>query len=328
MVQAQRRGKRAIRLHPYYQSGNDATIMTGDSASLLASVPSGCVSLVLTSPPYNIGKPYEGIVSPEAYRGTLRKVIDQCARVTSRGGSLCFQVGSTFDENGGLVLLDRLIDELVAEVAGEHQLVLRNRIIWHFGHGLHATQRFSGRYETLLWYTKGGEYTFNLDDVRVPQKYPGKRSYKGPSSGKLSGNPLGKNPADFWVADADVWDIPNVKSNHREKTEHPCQFPLELAARVVLAFTNVGQRVLDPFGGAGTTAAAAILLRRRAISIDTISEYSRISRARVRDAWDGKLRYRGSGPVAEPSCGSAVAQLPQSFARARAKAGKKDLAKI
>jgi len=87
---------------------------------------------------------------------------------------------------------------------------LRNRIIWHFGHGLHAKNRFSGRYETILWFTKTNEYIFNLDPVRVPQKYPGKKHFKGPNKGKLSCNPKGKNPSD-------IWEIPNVKSNHVEK---------------------------------------------------------------------------------------------------------------
>lgn len=62
----------------------------------------------------------------------------------------------------------------------------------------------------ILWFTKGEQSVFNLDDVRVPQKYPGKKSYKGPNKGNLSGNPLGKNPSD-------VWDIPNVKAMHVEK---------------------------------------------------------------------------------------------------------------
>ena len=98
---------------------------------------------------------------------------------------------------------------------------MRNRIIWTFEHGLHCANRFSGRYETIAWFTKGSDYTFNLDPVRVPQKYPGKKYYKGPKVGQYSSNPLGKNPGDLWI-------IPNVKHNHPEKTEHPCQFPADL----------------------------------------------------------------------------------------------------
>lgn len=73
---------------------------------------------------------------------------------------------------------------------------LRNRIIWQYGHGLHSQRRFSGRYETVMWYTKTDDYHFDLDPVRVPSKYPGKKHYRGPKKGQYSGNANGKNPED------------------------------------------------------------------------------------------------------------------------------------
>ena len=94
---------------------------------------------------------------------------------------------------------------------------MKNRIVWHFEHGLHLKHKFSGRYETILWFVKTDKYIFDLDKVRVPQKYPGKVGYKGKNKGKYSGNIKGKNPSDVWI-------IPNVKSFHKEKTIHPCQF--------------------------------------------------------------------------------------------------------
>ena len=141
------------------------------------------------------------------------------------------------------------------------QLLLRNRIVWTFGHGLNSEHRFSGRHETNLWFTKGNDYIFNLDCVRVPQKYPGKTFFKGKRKGEISGNPLGKNPTD-------VWDIPNVKANHVEKTEHPCQFPEALAQRLILALTNESDIVLDPFLGSGTTALACHLNNRRFVGFE------------------------------------------------------------
>ena len=72
-----------------------------------------------------------------------------------------------------------------------------------------------------------GRLLLDVDPIRVPQKYPNKKAFKGPNVGKLTGHPLGKNPGD-------VWTIPNVKSNHVEKTDHPCQFPVELVERLVL----------------------------------------------------------------------------------------------
>lgn len=163
-------------------------------------------------------------------------------RALKRGGSLCWQVGHHV--NKGVVTP---LDAIAYTIFSKHKdLLLRNRIVWTFAHGVHASRRFSGRHETVLWFTKGTDYTFDLDSVRVPQKYPGKRYYKGPKKGELSGNPLGKNPSD-------VWDIPNVKANHIEKTEHPCQFPVALAQRLIRALTKPGELIVDPFLGSGTS---------------------------------------------------------------------------
>lgn len=163
------------------------------------------VQLVVTSPPYNLNKEYEKrvgvVVGLQVYINALAPILFEIVRVLKPGGSLCWQVGN-FVHDGGVFPLDIAFDE----VWRNRGLKLRNRIIWRFEHGLHAQHRFSGRYETIMWYTKDaerGNYVFNLDAVRVPQKYPGKKHYKGPKRGQLSGNPLGNNPGD-------VWDIPNV----------------------------------------------------------------------------------------------------------------------
>lgn len=200
-------------------------------------------------------------------------------------------------------------------------LQLRNRIVWHFGHGLHASRRFSGRYETLLWFTKSNDYNFNLDAVRVPAKYPGKTHYRGPKRGQISGNPLGKNPSDFWEFLQDewnsgLWDIPNVKSNHPEKTIHPCQFPVELVERCVLALTNPGDYVLDPYGGVGSAAIAALKNGRRAISVDKESKYVEIARHRIQDLERGQLVMRKLGtPVYQPSGKEKAARIPAEWSR-------------
>lgn len=149
-----------------------------------------------------------------------------------------------------------------------------------------------------MWFSKSEEYTFNLDAVRVPQKYPGKKYFKGPRRGELSGNPLGKNPSD-------VWDIPNVKSNHVEKTEHPCQFPVELIERLVLSMTDPGDWVLDPFLGTGTSAIAALIHDRKAIGAEIVSKYVKIAKERVKLAEQGKLRVRPiERPVYDPGAPS------------------------
>jgi len=172
---------------------------------------------------------------------------------------------------------------------------LRNRIVWRFGHGLHCTNRLSGRYETINWWTKGDDYTWDLDPIRVPSKYPNKRHFKGPKVGQLSGNPKGKNPSD-------VWDFPNVKSNHPEKTSHPCQFPVELVERLVLSMTDEGDAVFDPYMGVGSAIVAAVKHNRRGFGCDTVQEYVRIAFERMKNLEAGTLRLRPMNkPIYDPA---------------------------
>jgi adenine-specific DNA-methyltransferase len=269
-----------VRLSSEFDHSSDVILYQGDCNELLSKIPDGFVKLVVTSPPYNLGKSYESRLDIEEYLAQQRKVITECVRVLDDRGSICWQVGNYVD-NGEIIPLDIALFPIFAKLG----LHLRNRIVWHFGHGLHASKRFSGRYEVILWFTKGKEYTFNLDAVRIPQKYPEKKYFKGPKKGQLSGNPLGKNPGD-------IWEIPNVKANHIEKTIHPCQFPVELIERLVLALTDEGDWVLDPFMGVGTTALAALIHDRRAIGAEVMPEYVEIGRERIQLAEQGTLLIR------------------------------------
>jgi len=268
---------------------NEVTLYNGDCLRFLETIPDASVQLVVTSPPYNIGKEYEDVLDIEVYKAQQRQVIQECVRVLKPEGSICWEVGN-YVRNGEIIPLDILLYDCFTEQG----LKLRNRIVWHFGHGLHCKNRFSGRYETINWFTKSDGYVFNLDPVRVPQKYPGKKHFKGPNRGKYSGNPLGKNPSD-------VWDIPNVKSNHVEKTAHPCQFPVALVQRLVMSMTNEGDLVFDPFMGVGTTAIAAVINGRRAAGAEMLKVYYDIAVERLRKAQWGDLRIRPDRPVYEPS---------------------------
>jgi adenine-specific DNA-methyltransferase len=269
-----------LKIVPTFDRTADLILFEGDCLELLPQIPDEFAKLVVTSPPYNLGKPYETRLNVNEYLAQQRNVIEQCVRVLHREGSICWQVGNYVD-NSEIIPLDVVLYPIFASLG----LHLRNRIIWHFGHGLHASKRFSGRYEVILWFTKTNDYTFNLDAVRVPQKYPQKKYFKGPKRGQLSGNPLGKNPSD-------VWEIPNVKANHVEKTAHPCQFPVELIERLVLSMTNEGDWVLDPFIGAGSTAIAALMHERKVIGAELMPEYVKLTRERIRQACQGTLRIR------------------------------------
>ena len=292
-----------------YRADADVVLYEGDRLDLLKSLPDESVKLVVTSPPYNIGKAYEKRSNLDTYLADQEDTIAQCARVLSCEGSLCWQVGNHIAKDGEVFPLDVLI----YPIAKKFNLKLRNRIIWHFGHGLHCSKRFSGRHETIIWFTRSDNYTFNLDPVRVPQKYPGKRNFKKNGSyGKLSCNPLGKNPSD-------MWEIPNVKNNHPEKTSHPCQFPIELVERLVLSMTNPGDVVLDPYLGAGSAACAAVLHGRRAFGSDTMPKYLEVARARIEEAAAGTLKRRVMGtPVYQPPVSGKLAELPEEFKKIRA----------
>ncbi len=270
--------KESIVLHP------------GDCLRFLKGIPDGTLQLIVTSPPYNIGKAYEKRLKLDNYLTQQAAIIAECVRCLAPSGSICWQVGNYVD-NGAIVPLDTILYPIFSSLG----LKMRNRIIWHFEHGLHCKNRFSGRYETLCWYTKSDRYVFNLDPVRVPQKYPGKRHFKGPKAGQYSSNPLGKNPGDLWV-------IPNVKSNHVEKTSHPCQYPVELIERLVLSLANEGDWVFDPFLGVGSTIIAAIRHGRRGAGCELVRDYVSVARRRIEDQLSGRLKTRPMNkPVYDPA---------------------------
>ena len=163
----------------------DIVLFPGDCLELLHTIPDESLTLVITSPPCNIGKEYEKRLKLESYLEQQAAVIRECVRCLSPHGSICWQVGNYVDD-GAIIPLDTALYPIFSSLG----LRMRNRIIWHFEHGLHCSRRFSGRYETIIWFTKTDKYAFNLDPVRVPQKYPGKKHFKGPNAGKYSCNPL------------------------------------------------------------------------------------------------------------------------------------------
>lgn len=278
-----------IKIVEKFDISENIVLFPGDCLELLKTIPNESLKLVVTSPPYNIGKEYEKRLKLELYIKQQATVIRECVRCLSRQGSICWQVGN-FVDRGSIVPLDTVLYPIFTDLG----LKMRNRIIWHFEHGLHCNQRFSGRYETIIWFTKSDDYIFHLDPVRVPQKYPGKKHFKGPNAGKYSCNPLGKNPGDLWT-------IPNVKSNHVEKTFHPCQFPVELIERLVLSMTNEGDWVFDPFLGTGTSIISAIRHNRRGAGAETINKYIKLAHQRIKQELAGTLRTRPMNkPVYDP----------------------------
>ncbi|MXX05254.1 MAG: site-specific DNA-methyltransferase [Gammaproteobacteria bacterium] len=271
-------------------ASGDFVVACRDNLEFMADLPDAKFKLIVTSPPYNLGKAYESRSSLDSYVADQDAVITECVRLLDQHGSICWQVGN-YVENGEIIPLDTILYPIFARLG----LKLRNRIIWHFGHGLHCTKRLSGRYETINWWTKDDDYTWRLDPIRVPSKYPNKRYFKGPKAGELSCNPKGKNPSD-------VWEFPNVKSNHPEKTIHPCQFPIELVERLVLSMTDEEDSVFDPYMGVGSAVIAALMHGRTGYGCDTSSEYVEIAQKRIDELQAGTLKTRPMNkPIYDPN---------------------------
>jgi len=297
-----------------FKAGYDVVIAQNDVLEFLNGVPKNTASLIVTSPPYNIGKIYEKRVELQKYLDWQKEVIKKCAEILKPEGSICWEIGNYIEEKEVFPL-----DVYFYDIFKDLGFKLRNRIVWHFEHGLHASLRFSGRYETILWFTKSDNYVFNLDPVRVPQKYKGKRNYKGKNKGKPSCNILGKNPSDVWSVvledwEKQIWDIPNVKSNHPEKTVHPSQYPIELVERLVLALTNENDTVFDPFLGVGSAIIAAVTNDRKGIGVDKEKTYTDLAYERVTKALEGTLRQRNLGtPIWKPNGNEKVFKIPEEW---------------
>jgi adenine-specific DNA-methyltransferase len=302
----------------YLQKAPKASFTLGDSNQKLDTLikQKKKFNLILTSPPYNMNKEYETHKLIDFHLEEIEQIIEKLVQLLDSKGSICWQVGNYIDRATKELLP---LDIFYYNIFKKKKLILRNRIIWHFEHGLHAKQRLSGRYETLLWFSKSNEYTFNLDNIRVPAKYPGKKYYKGEKKGQYSGNPLGKNPTDVWNIISEewktgLWHIPNVKANHKEKTVHPCQFPIELAERCILALTNEYDTVLDPYSGSGSTILAAFKNNRHSLGIEKNEEYIKISMQRLKLLKKRKLKTREIGtPIFVPNGNMSVAKKPSTF---------------
>jgi adenine-specific DNA-methyltransferase len=253
---------------PYYQNG-ECVIYNQDCIAAMQMLPDEFVHLTVTSPPYNIGKEYEEPIPLENYVKWCRLWMTEIYRLTTSNGALWLNLGYTQIPNRAkAVPLPYLLWD-------KSPFYLIQEIVWNYGAGVAGKNFFSPRNEKFLWYVKNeNQYTFNLDDVRDPDvKYPNQKK-----NGKIKVNPLGKNPTD-------VWQFPKVTSGKnrasKERTEHPAQFPTAVIERIIKASTNKGDVVLDPFLGSGTTAIAAINLKRPVVGFEIKENYCEIAATRI-----------------------------------------------
>ena len=132
-------------------------IYQGNCLTLLQSLPDDCIDLVVSSPPYNLGKEYEARMALEHYLEEQTVVLQECARVLKSTGSIFWQVGA-FSDKGMLIPLDIRFFPILESIG----LIPRNRIMWVRQHGLHGRRKFSCRHETILWFTASDNYFGSL----------------------------------------------------------------------------------------------------------------------------------------------------------------------
>lgn len=246
------------------------------SSELMKELPDKSVSLMVTSPPYNIdisygnkheggklvnskGKKYKDNLEEEEYRAMLSNVIAESKRVLKDDGQIWFNIKNRYSDdniNPPFWILEYFQD-----------MYLKNIVIWNFDWGGSTNKRFCSRYEYVFFFTKDKKnYTFNLDDVKIPALNYRPDRYKSQL----------KNPSD-------VWKISLVSGNSIERTNHPAQYPEELIERIIKTGTNTGDLVLDPFMGSGTTAVVAKRLGRQYVGYETELEFIEIANNRLQN---------------------------------------------
>jgi DNA modification methylase len=246
------------------------------SSENMKDIPNESVDLMVTSPPYNIdikygnkwkdrkvveskGKKYKDSLSEDEYKKILENVINETYRVLKPNGSVFFNMKNRIQKNV-LVPPFFILDFF-------EKMYLKNIIIWNFDWGGSTNKRFSSRYEYIFFFTKNKkEWVFNLDDISIPSVNFRPDRYKTQL----------KNPSD-------VWNIPMVSGSFSERTEHPAQYPEKLIERVIKAASNVGDLVLDPFLGSGTTAVVAKRFKRNFVGYEINKEYVDIAKKRLKN---------------------------------------------
>jgi len=245
-------------------------VVFGDCLDFLKEIPTESADLIVSSPPYNIGKTVNDRQPLDHYLDWQKEVLTECYRVLKTKGSIFWEIGTYIAPDGAHIPLDIKFFPIFEGLG----MIPRNRIVWIRPHGMHAKNKFSGRYETILWFTKSTDYKFFLDPIKVPQKYDNKKYWKGDKKGELSCDPMGKNVGD-------VWAFRNVRHNHEEDTIHPSQFPEDLVERIVLVTTEPYDVVLDPFMGTGSTAVVAKRFNRNFSGSEIDEKYVKIANQRL-----------------------------------------------
>lgn len=235
-------------------------IIVGDSLDKLKNIESESIDLIITDPPYNLSKDYgttRDKMIHDDYLEWLNMWLMECKRVLKKEGTIYVFMGV------------RYISYLYDILENGLGLNFNSWITWHYTQGIGKKKGFSPRHDDILMFTKSKKFTFNLDDIRIPQKY-----YRSVN------NMRGANPGD-------VWEFSHVHYSQKNRQIHPTQKPEGLIERMILASSNKGETVLDPFLGSGTTLRVAHYTNRKCIGIEINKEYVDISKKRLKEPFNG-----------------------------------------
>lgn len=245
-------------------------LIEGDNLEILSAMAPGQVSLAYLDPPFGTGRDFGAYDDRWPDRASLvamlRPRIEALHRVLRDDGSILVHLDHRVAHE-----VARVLDEVFGEGdRGRGGKGFRNEIIWTYGLGGSSSRFYPRKHDTIFWYTKGDDWFFEAP--KMPAR-----------SVRMRGQM--KKQVDVFVGpervDSDVWDVAAINNMASERTGYPTQKPLVLLERLVAAHSRVGELVLDPFCGSGTTLVAAENLGRRAIGIDRSPEAIRIASARV-----------------------------------------------
>jgi site-specific DNA-methyltransferase (adenine-specific) len=301
-------------------------IVRGDCIKTLNEGPEGWVDLVFADPPFNIGYLYHGYEDSrktEDYLAFSRDWMAAVHRALRPSGSFYLAIGDEYAADLAVIARRQL---------GFH---MRNWIVWHYTFGQQTKLMFAKSHTHILYFTKGRErFTFNSDAVRVASArqttYADKRAN---AKGKLPDDVWylrpQETPDSFFASDGDTWNVSRVCGTFKEREGwHGCQMPIGVLNRIILASSNPGDIVLDPFNGSGTTVVAAALLGRKYVGIDQSQEYVRFARKRLGHALeqssaesmkvgDPKKLEKAIAAAIDPKRSSKVMTATDAFGRPR-----------
>lgn len=236
-------------------------LVAGDCLEVMASMPAESIELIITDPPFNIGKDYGGVYEDNRqfhdYIEWCRKWLTECIRLLKKDGSLYL---FNYPENNAYIL------PFLRE-----KMVFKRWMTWHYPTNTgHSKSNYTRTQHSILFCTKTAKNKFNRDAVAEPYKNPTDRRIQE----RLNNGSKGRVPYD-------VFQFNLVKNVSRDKTSHPCQIPVPLLKIFIQASSDEGDWVLDPFAGSFSTCVAAKELNRNSIGIDINPEYVKIGERRL-----------------------------------------------